>query len=258
MKGRELFVTCAIAILAMNCIVLSQSLSNAQKSAALNNEGTEYYKAGSLQQALAAYLRSLELEPSAETLNNIGVTLGDLGRYAEAIEYFKKGLATFPGSAKLNSNLGTALYRTGDHAAAIVHLREAIRLRPDLVRPYSDLGLVLTELNRPNEAIKVLQNAVRLADHDAVVLHNLGYAYFTARKYKHGLAVLKRSVELDPNVAHARFLLSLSHAVTGDRGEALKHYAYLKVRAPDLAARLFTLLNQNRVIAAPQNIRRFA
>ncbi len=249
MKGRELFLAYAIVILAMNSIVLSQSLSSAQKSATLDNEGTEYYNAGSLQPALDAYLRSLELAPSAETLNNIGVTLGDLGRYAEAIAYFKKGLAAFPGSAQLNRNLGIAFYRTGDRAAAIVHLREAIRLRPDLVGPYSDLGLILTELNRHNEAIRILQKAVRLDDHDAVAFHNLGYAYFTARKYKHGLAVLKRSVELDPNVDHARFLLSLSYAMNGERGEALQHYAYLKEQAPDLAARLFTLLNQNRVIA---------
>lgn len=49
-----------------------------------------------------------------------------------------------------------------------------------------------------------------------------------------GFAVLKRSVELDPNVDHARFLLSLSYAMNGERGEALQHYAYLKGQAPDL------------------------
>lgn len=248
--NRNTLAVTAVLIITISTTGFSQTTSKGERSAAIHNAGVDEYKAGALNTALEMYMRAVEIEPSAETFNNIGVTLGDLGRFAEAIEYLKKGVRLFPASSHLYRNLGIAYYRSGELSEAVKYFKEAIRLQPEYLIARTDLGMALVNLNRPKEAIPILQKAVSLAPDDAIAQHTLGFALFAVERYQEGRDALQRSVELSPDLADARFLLALACAKTGDRNIALQHYAYLKSRDRMLADRLYYLLNRHKIITA--------
>src|SRR5262245_21760924 len=82
---------------------------------------------GMLDEAVAMYRRSIELEPTAEAHTFLGWTLSFLGRYDDAISECKL----------------------------------AIDLDPDFGNPWNDIGAYLIELGRDDEAIPFLERATK-------------------------------------------------------------------------------------------------
>jgi tetratricopeptide (TPR) repeat protein len=79
-------------------------------------------------------------------------TLRTLGRYQEAVEAFRRGLAEFPGDNALRTFLAMALYNVGEHHAAMRTLLETLaatssdgdiqRYRPAIEHYAKDLDVV--------------------------------------------------------------------------------------------------------------------
>lgn len=88
------------------------------------------------QAALDEYNILVLLEPPTADLHNArGVTLGNLGRWSEAVPDFETAIRLRPGYADAECNLGTAFLEEARPAAAIGPLQESMRLRPDDPRP---------------------------------------------------------------------------------------------------------------------------
>ena len=63
----------------------------------MNNKGISLDNLGKYNEAIEYYDKALEIDPeNAEALNNKGVALDDLGKYNEAIEYYDKVLEIDP------------------------------------------------------------------------------------------------------------------------------------------------------------------
>jgi hypothetical protein len=65
--------------------------------------------------------------------NNLGVTLAEHGRHAEAIEHYREAIRLGPNLAQSHVNLALALVKLGRPAEAVAHFREALRIQPDLI-----------------------------------------------------------------------------------------------------------------------------
>jgi tetratricopeptide (TPR) repeat protein len=109
-------------------------------------------------------------------LRDQAASLAALGRWEEAGQALRRGLARDPGSADLNLNLAIVLAREGDLAGAERHARRALELRPGDPTALHQLGLARLQAGDAAEASAILARAVAAAPDDGVRRFNLGLA----------------------------------------------------------------------------------
>ena len=117
------------------------------------NLGRALENSGRPEQAVDLYLRGLEQPgaPAPDLLKNLGVTLGRLGRMAEAGKYLEKAVELSPDMADAHYNLGVALMSEGRVEEAIVHYRRAISLNPGDAEARHNLELALAVREKDGE-----------------------------------------------------------------------------------------------------------
>ena len=192
----------------------------------------------------------------AAALNNIGTTLAELGRRADARAPAEEAVAIrrrlaarrddmLPTLALALNNLGTLLWELGHPEDAVAPAQESIEIRrrlldedPErragLASSLMNLGLLFARLGRLDEALTVTQEAEslyrRLVDDDAAAhlqdharsLNNLGSRLAELDRFDEALGVLIESVALRRRLAAAddSHLPALA-AVLGNVGNVL-------------------------------------
>ena len=77
------------------------------------------------------------------------MTLGQRGRFAEAIEAFERAIEIKPDFAPAFHNLGLAWWRLGKANQAMAAYRRAIELDPSNVKPHCGIGHARAALGCP-------------------------------------------------------------------------------------------------------------
>ncbi|MCU0228072.1 MAG: tetratricopeptide repeat protein [Bryobacterales bacterium] len=85
---------------------------------------------GRMEEAEAAYLRSLQGERSAAVLSQLGVHYGKRERYGDALRVLDEAIALDPGFPPAYSNRGNIHARQGDCSSAVTDFQQALRLMP--------------------------------------------------------------------------------------------------------------------------------
>jgi protein O-GlcNAc transferase len=111
-------------------------------------------RAGHHTQAIAEYREALKLRPaSADTHDNLGALLYDVGETDAAIQEYRRALWLNPDLAAAHNNLGVALLSTAQTAAAVGEYREAVELKADFTEARYNLCLGLELLGQLPEAL---------------------------------------------------------------------------------------------------------
>jgi tetratricopeptide (TPR) repeat protein len=141
---------------------------------------------------------------SLEAHGNLGFLDMGEGRSEEAIEHYRRALATDPADPDANTNLGNALMARGDLGEAIDHFRRALRSTPNDPRIENNLGIALALSHQYQEAVREFQGAlvddgsdpesgkdVRAAAHTnlGLLLQKFGRFDEAAAEYQAALAV---------------------------------------------------------------------
>lgn len=121
----------------------------------------------------------------------------DVNSYEQAIEAYQKTLELDPSHAAAHINLGTLFYNRQDYTKAEEHYRQAVTVDPRYALGYFDLGNVLDETGRLREAIQAYNQAVRLAPTYADAHYNLALAYEKLREPRKALVHWRAYVRLD-------------------------------------------------------------
>lgn len=127
---------------------------------AANTKWLEYFKAGrdlfnegDLKGAVAAYLRSIELQPdSAEVHLSLGLVYLKLEKNKEAAKAFKDSVRLEPDLAEAQYGLGLTNFRMARHKDAADAFKRATTLRPDMAKAHYGLALAYQELGK-NDAL---------------------------------------------------------------------------------------------------------
>lgn len=130
------------------------------KEIAANTKWLEYFKAGrdlfnegDLKGAVAAYLRSIELQPdSAEVHLSLGLVYLKLEKNKEAAKAFKDSVLLEPDLAEAQYGLGLTNFRMARHKDAADAFKRATTLRPDMAKAHYGLALAYQELGK-NDAL---------------------------------------------------------------------------------------------------------
>ncbi|MBI4125287.1 MAG: tetratricopeptide repeat protein [Deltaproteobacteria bacterium] len=107
---------------------------------------------------------------------NRGVTKGDLGRFAEAIEDYDKALALDPKFVQAYISRGVAKHWPDHYAEGIEDYDQAIALDPKHTRAYNNRGFAKAKLSHWEEAIEDFEAALRIDPNYMIARQNLEWA----------------------------------------------------------------------------------
>lgn len=128
--------------------------------AAYLNRGIAFYKLKNIDEAKANMDHVKELYPTYPTLGPMYKLIGDYymrsgwdnygkyGRYAEAIEEFKKGVAVDDSNPDLWYNIGGAYYSGRQYAEAVAAFQRALKLRPDYVQAQQGMQAAMAAMGQ--------------------------------------------------------------------------------------------------------------
>ena len=144
--------------------------------------GYRLFEAGHLPEAIAAFMRALELyrqvedteRQQASCLNNTGNILGGMGQYEEALSSYRDALALFrtlPGTQRQQADClldtGITLYEVGRYEEALTAYQQALaayRTLPGTERQQANClantGLALSKIGRYEEALSSYRDAL--------------------------------------------------------------------------------------------------
>jgi tetratricopeptide (TPR) repeat protein len=166
--------------------------------------GLAYQEAGRVDDALRAFLTSVQQEPACPSCNNnAGALLGSLGRMAEAEPFLKRTVAMSPRDMKARSNLELALLRQGKSADAARVMRQTLAIAPDSVPTLVRMARLLATC--PDDSVRDGAEAVRLAEQAVDIAQRgrgvapqlaatLAAAYAEQRRWEQAAALLEVTI----------------------------------------------------------------
>jgi tetratricopeptide (TPR) repeat protein len=161
-----------------------------------------------------------------EALNGLGVAYGGAGRYADAIQAFKKVLVLDPTNGLAYQNLASMVLRqalaakNGVNRAGMLqeaerYARQAIDTDPSLPKAYTTLGVVLAESGRKREAIDSWKRAVALDGREFDALYNLTILLLEARQTDDARVYAKQFVATAPPALYGPSIQQMQRFLSG-------------------------------------------
>jgi Flp pilus assembly protein TadD len=164
---------------------------------------------------------------------NLGVTLGNQGRYPEAEAACRKALKLKPDFSETWINLGVALEKQGRYPEAEAAYRKALELKPDFPEAWYNLGVTLTAQGRYLEAEAACRKALKLKPDYAEAWDNLGIALHQQGRYPEAEAAYRKALKLKPDYPQAWDNLGVTLAAQGRYPEAEAAYRKALKLKPD-------------------------
>jgi tetratricopeptide (TPR) repeat protein len=148
-----------------------QFLARPEQAALLDEAGMLALAEHNLDVAQWAFARALDRDPSrASALSNLGFTLCEQGRGADALTLLSRARQMDPRSAVASNNIGWVFARTGQDDEAGRFYREAIKAAPSVAQYQLNLGVVLLRKGNDDEARQAFAQAARLNPDDREAL----------------------------------------------------------------------------------------
>jgi len=139
----------------------------------------------------------------AGVYSNMGASLINTGKLAEARDCYEKALRLDPESARAYVNLGILVAKCHELARARQCFEEAIELDPDYAPSYYNLGLVL-EGSDAAAAEHLYQTALSLDPDYAPAYSALGRDFLRHGDRSRAIEYFQRALDRDPGLVTAR------------------------------------------------------
>ncbi|MDX6406372.1 MAG: hypothetical protein QOH70_3827 [Blastocatellia bacterium] len=144
----------------------------------------------------------------------IGRAFRVAGRLPEAIEEFKKAIALNPTLARVHDNLALA-YLMNEGASRLNdaerEFKTELASNPNEYFANYYLGIVYIFQRKWDLAIAFLKNASRVQAENPDPYFQLGQAYQELEKHDEAIEALKKSIALNPDLAHNKFQVTTAH-----------------------------------------------
>ncbi|HEX2697237.1 MAG TPA: tetratricopeptide repeat protein, partial [Anaerolineales bacterium] len=232
-----------------------------------NDKGNLLFKRGAYEEAINAYNRSLQLDPSfGWPYSNLALTYLTQGQYAEAILLYQKSIDLLDSDkdrAISWNGLGNVYRCINDYANAVAAYQKAAELDPDTAgmrdgadtfqagqtpknsQTWNDLGELFLKTEAYDQAINAFQKAIDLDPQAGWPHSNLATALTWQGKYEEAIPLYEKSIRLLPNDKDKAFVwnrLGNVYRKLNNYDEAIKSYQ----KAVTLADEGVTLLTRTR------------
>ena len=151
---------------------------------------------------------------TVQSLRNIGKAYYEQAKYVEAIEEFKKVVASGKALATDHFNLGLALMQAGKLDEALASFTTAKQMDPKLVPVDYNLGILYKRELRYPDAEVSLRRVIEADSRDPAAWFNLGTVYFAQRKLEEALQAHGHVVDMGFGQGQNFYVASLFHSFT--------------------------------------------
>ena len=156
-------------------------------------------------QAEEYYRLALGIDPSHEAaLLNLGSLLYDAGQFDRSLEAYSDAAAHYPDNPEAALGLGTAHYGLRDYRAAEENFRRVLELDPAHGRALNRLGVLRLDEERFREALEFFRRAAEAEPASAKNHSDMGVALAYLGRDREAIRSFERALELDPALASAR------------------------------------------------------
>ncbi|MBK8979052.1 MAG: tetratricopeptide repeat protein [Planctomycetes bacterium] len=176
-------------------------------------DGAEFLGHPLIEESLACYRRSLELDPDQiDAHYNIGNIYRSAGQLEEAIEEYRLELEHHHEHVGATNNLGRSLSTAGRIAESVEVYRRVVELAPNYGVGWSNLASALRRVGSDYESLQAAETAVRLDPRHANSRANLAFALWNVGRWSDSVTEWERAVELDPRSSYFREQLTWARA----------------------------------------------
>ncbi len=205
-----------------------------------DNQGAWFYLGvalGQLQryeEAIKAYAQAVQIKPDYhQAWNNKGAALGQLQRYEEAIAAYEQAVRIKPDKHEAWYNKGIVLDGLQRYEEAIAAYAQAVRIKPDFHQAWYNKGFALGQLQRYEEAIAAYEQAVRIQPDKHEAWNNKGTALYQLQRYEEAIAAYEQAVQIKPDDHQAWYGKGVALHQLQRYEEAIAAYAQAVQIKPD-------------------------
>ena len=185
----------------------------------------QHHQKNNLQVAEKLYKEILKTNPNhANTRNNLGSVLKELGESRKAISCFQKAIEIQSNHADAHYNLGSVLKELGESRKAISCFQKAIQIQPNHADAHYNLGNTFRELEESEKAIGCYEKAIQIQPNHADAHNNLGNAFRELEESEKAIGCYEKAIQIQPNHAHAHNNLGNALKDLGEHQKAIGCY----------------------------------
>jgi len=140
----------------------------------------------------------------------LGLTLDQMGRAGEALQYFEASLQASPPAQEIASvyvHIGSCRKDLGDYQSAIDSLKQAQAANDQLKEVYHLLGFCHFKLKEHQQAVECFEKAIELDPGSGIDYANLGINLRELGYRREAAHLLRLALDLDPSLDFARMAL---------------------------------------------------
>jgi len=174
--------------------------------------------------------------------------LAEAGRLDEAQSMYEELLKKDASLPEIHYNLATVYFRKKELELSASEFQKVLELQPDHRGALVALSRVHEDRGETSKALDAMARAAAAHPKDARIQHDLGVLSLNAKRLPEAKTALQRSLELDPKIFEAHYLLATIALNQGDVPGATRHLErYLAAAPPEApdragAARLLSEL----------------
>ncbi len=192
---------------------------------------------GTWRDSESLYRRALAVTERNATMEfNLGVTLSELGRGAEAAPHLANALRFEPGYPRGAYTYGVVLASVGRTEEALAAFEVAVRLEPDDFDAHSNLAALLYGRDDFEGAERHFAEAVRVRGSEPMAITNLALARMRLERFDEAAAGARAVLDVRPGDPRATAVLGESLFGLGRLAEARPYLERAVRNAPEDAA----------------------
>lgn len=187
--------------------------------------GNALKQQGNIDSAINYWQKALELQPdaiAAETYNDLGTALAEKGELENAIEYYQKAIQLKSDYPLAHLNLGILLQRQNKIEESIPHFHKTIELQPDAEEAYKYIGNTLIKQERLHEALAYYQKSLKLNSKSAETYFHIGSILAQQEKFAEAITYFQKAIDLQPDFAEAYCNISMALVRQGQKQDYFK------------------------------------
>jgi tetratricopeptide (TPR) repeat protein len=182
-----------------------------------NNLGVLYYQKGLIEEAIAEFIRALELDSRMQVAQaNLDIAYRESGHYDRRITALLERVKQQPDDRDTRWELGRAFAALGRHSEAVAQFEALLSFHRHDVPAMLQLGLAEKARGNLDAASEWLGRACREDPTSAVAHFYAGEVLYNRGLNEPALAALREAIERSPEYAEAHYLLAF---VYGDMGQ---------------------------------------
>ena len=137
-------------------------------------------------------------------------------RFDGALNQFNELSCQFPDDYDLHKSMSWKLFEV-KHIECITFLEKTVKLNPEDAESFAALGQVLRKIKKFDDAIQAHLRSIELDGTNTTYLFNLARTYIDNRQWNEAREILKKLLELDPEMVPAQQALKfVSNSLRGN------------------------------------------